>query len=151
MSNQKKAATAPAVAVSAGNGNLFITSRQNIVIVADDGKTKFEIPNGYIGSVPKWVQSHWYFKAHCTAGNITSIVSTKDDDLEAAELKAAAEKEAAEKVAELKRKVDEAVEAARIAAEQEAAEKGFDVAQTAELKAAAEKEAEQTVLAANAE
>ena len=81
---------------------MFINCKKSVEI--SDGKQKYVILKDYIGDVPKWVENHWYFKALCKDGTVTSIVSTNDKDIEAAEskAKAAADKAAAEAEAKAK-------------------------------------------------
>lgn len=56
---------------------MFINTKNAIKIVSDNG-TVFSAKAGWIGEVPDWVQEHWFFKALCKDGTVTSIVSTKD-------------------------------------------------------------------------
>lgn len=109
----------------------FISCKKSVEI-RGDGDT-LPIPAGYIGSVPDWVEKHWYFNALCKDGTITAIVSTKDADLEAADAAAKAKAEAAEKSAEKKRSIDEAKATAKAAAEAKATEEGLDVTATKKL------------------
>jgi hypothetical protein len=54
---------------------MFINTKRCIKIVADNG-TKFEAKAGWIGEIPQWVESHWYFKALCKDGSVTAIVKS---------------------------------------------------------------------------
>jgi len=62
---------------------MFINTKKTIKIVSDNG-TEFSAKAGWIGEIPQWVEKHWYFKALCKDGTITSIVSAKDKDIQAA-------------------------------------------------------------------
>lgn len=50
----------------------------------DNPKSKWEMPPGFIGEVPSWVEKHWYFDALCKDGTITAIKSKSDRDIQAA-------------------------------------------------------------------
>lgn len=95
---------------------MFINCKKNVEI--SDGKQKYAIPRAYIGEIPKWVESDWYFKALCKDGTITAIVSSKDKAVEDAEAKAKAAAERAAAEAAKKAAADEAK--AKKAAEEEA-------------------------------
>jgi hypothetical protein len=60
---------------------MFINTKKTFKITSDNGIV-FEARTGWIGEVPKWVEEHWYFKALCDDGSVTSIVSSKDKDIE---------------------------------------------------------------------
>jgi hypothetical protein len=62
---------------------MFINTKKTIKIVSDNG-TVFSAKAGWIGEVPEWVQEHWYFKALCKDGAVTSIVSSKDKGVQPA-------------------------------------------------------------------
>lgn len=110
----------------ANDGSLFITCNKNVMVTSTDGKETHPIPAGYIGPVPSWVESHWYFKALTRDGTITAVVRTSDEALEAAK-KEAAEKEAkARAEAEMKAAIDKAVADAEVLAKAEAEELGYD-------------------------
>ena len=44
--------------------------------------SKWEMPPGFIGEVPSWVEKHWYFDALCKDGTITTIKSKRDRDIQ---------------------------------------------------------------------
>ena len=85
---------------------MYIHCKKHTGII--EGENKYIIPRDYIGKVPEWVENHWYFKALCKDGTITSVVDSTD--------KEAADAEAKTKAAEKKA----AAEAAKKAAEEEA-------------------------------
>ncbi len=62
---------------------MFINTKKSFKVKSDNG-TVFEKKAGWIGEVPKWVEEHWFFKALCSDGSITAIVSKKDKDIAAA-------------------------------------------------------------------
>lgn len=109
----------------------FISCNKSVEVRGDGGV--FPIPAGYIGSVPDWVEKHWFFGALCKDGTITAIVSTKDADLESADAAAKAKEEAAAKTAEKKRLIDQAKADAETSAKAQAEQEGLDVAATKKL------------------
>ena len=50
----------------------------------DNPKSKWEMPPGFIGEVPGWVEKHWYFDALCKDGTITVIKGKSDRDIQSA-------------------------------------------------------------------
>lgn len=50
----------------------------------DNPKSKWEMPPGFIGEVPSWVEKHWYFGVLCKDGTITAIKSKSDRDIQLA-------------------------------------------------------------------
>jgi hypothetical protein len=62
---------------------MFINTKKTISIKSDNG-TVFAARAGWIGEIPKWVEEHWYFKALCKDGSITSIVSSRDKEIQKA-------------------------------------------------------------------
>jgi hypothetical protein len=61
---------------------MFINTKKTIKIVSDNGIV-FSAKAGWIGEVPEWAQKHWYFKALCKDGTVTSIVSAKNKAVQA--------------------------------------------------------------------
>jgi hypothetical protein len=55
---------------------MFINTKVCFEVISDNG-TKFNARAGWIGEVPEWVQSHWYFKSLCKDGSVTAIVKNK--------------------------------------------------------------------------
>lgn len=92
-----------------------VISHRNIIIPAPDGSAAFNLPKGYIGSVPKWVEETRYFRGLVKDGKVSVSESTKDNDLEKADeaAKAAEEKAraAAKATAEKSKAEQEAKEA----------------------------------------
>lgn len=81
----------------------------------DNPKSKWEMPPGFIGEVPGWVEKHWYFDALCKDGTITAIKSKSDRDIQAA---------VDEKSAEEQRRLAEEQKSAEPAGEQDDADSG---------------------------
>jgi len=123
----------------------FINCKKAVEI--DDGDNKVMFPAGYIGEVPAWAEKHWYYKALCKDGTITSVVKTKDKTPEELEAEEAAKKANAEKAAEKKRMIDEAKAEAKANAEKQAADQGLDEAAAKKLIAEAQTYAEEAALA----
>lgn len=48
----------------------------------DNAKATWEMPAGFIGDIPSWVEKHWYFEACCKDGIITVIKSKSDRDIQ---------------------------------------------------------------------
>ena len=48
----------------------------------DNAKVTWEMPAGFIGDIPSWVEKHWYFDACCKDGIITAIKSKSDRDIQ---------------------------------------------------------------------
>ncbi|MCM1059461.1 MAG: hypothetical protein NC452_04130 [Eubacterium sp.] len=48
----------------------------------ENPKVIWEMPAGFIGDVPNWVENHWYFAACCKDGIITAIKSKSDRDIQ---------------------------------------------------------------------
>lgn len=48
----------------------------------DNAKVSWEMPAGFIGDIPSWVEKHWYFEACCKDGIITAIKSKSDRDIQ---------------------------------------------------------------------
>lgn len=48
----------------------------------ENNKVTWEMPAGYIGDVPSWVEKEWYFTACCKDGIITAIKSKSDRDIQ---------------------------------------------------------------------
>lgn len=71
----------------------------------DNPKSKWEMPPGFIGEVPSWVEKHWYFDALCKDGTITAIESKRDRDIQSALDEKTAEEQ--QRLAEEQRKAAE--------------------------------------------
>lgn len=69
---------------------MFVVSRKNIIIPSPDGKTKYALAKGYMGTVPDWVAKTGYFKALVADGKIVVPKSKADAAVDKAD-KAAAE------------------------------------------------------------
>lgn len=98
----------------------FIHCKKNVIISGKDWK--HSIPADYMGAVPEYVTNHWFYKALCKDGVITSIVTVGKSDVIAdnsAELKAAAQKKKAEEIRAAKKR-------AKAEAEAEAEKRGLD-------------------------
>lgn len=107
------------------NTGTFVTCRKTVKITDDLTGEVFRMPSGFIGSVPKWVENHWYYKAMCNSGTITAIVSTHDNDLEKTEAEAKS-KETAKRIEQEKAaKINTAKANAKKEAAEEATEKGL--------------------------
>ena len=59
---------------------MFITCKKAVLIREKDDR-KFNIPVGYLGKVPDWVQKNWYFRKLCDDGTVTAILSEKTVNL----------------------------------------------------------------------
>lgn len=89
----------------------------------DNPKSKWEMPPGFIGEVPGWVEKHWYFDALCKDGTITAIKSKSDRDIQAAVDEKAAEEQ--RRLAEEQRRLaEEQQKSAEPAGEQDDADSG---------------------------
>ena len=121
---------------------MFVTARKAVRIRGDED-TVFDMPAGYIGDVPAWVENHWYYKALCKDGVIVPLVKPTDTELEAADKAAKAKEAEAIKAAEKKAKLDKAKADAKKQAEKLADEQGLDVAASKKLIAKMQKEAEE--------
>lgn len=74
---------------------MFVISHRNIIVPSVDGRMAFNLPKGYIGSVPQWVESTAYFKALLADGKVSVSMTAKDKELETAtETAKASEKKA---------------------------------------------------------
>ncbi len=69
----------------------------------ENNKVVWEMPAGFIGDIPSWVEKDWYFDACCKDGTITAIKSKSDRDIQAA---------LDDKEAEERRKLEEVQKAA---------------------------------------
>ena len=106
---------------------MFIQCRNRVRIKDFAEGRVCDIPVGYIGDIPEWVEHNPYFKKLCEDGTITTNVSSiKDSALESSDDEAAVKKKVQEDAAAKQRKIDEAAEAARKEAEKEAADSGLD-------------------------
>lgn len=117
------------------DGATFITCRKNIKIRDDKSGAVWEVLPGYVGPVPAWVEKHWYFKKLCEDKTIMAIVSTKDNDVEGARLKAEEAARQKQLADEKKVKIAAAKSEAKAAAAKEAADKGLDKTAAKELEA----------------
>jgi len=102
---------------------MFITCKKAVKIPSGTGFVS--LPAGFLGNIDEGLKTHWYFKALCKDGTISFCENTSAAEIEA--VKAEAVKKEAEEAAkaEMKRKIDDTKEAARISAEKEAEEKGL--------------------------
>lgn len=48
----------------------------------ENPKVIWEMPAGFIGDVPTWVEKEWYFDACCNDGTITVVKSKSDRDIQ---------------------------------------------------------------------
>ena len=127
----------------------FINCRKAVEFTgteSDGTVIKHRIPAGFIGTVPPWVERHWYYKLLCGDGTIATVARGREDDPGERAAADAARAEA-EARAERKRKVDGAKEAARVEAEKLAEERGLDSASAKKLVAETVRAAEEKALA----
>ena len=68
---------------------MFIISKRNFLIQIP-GRAPYRIPKDYIGEIPDDIAAHWMVQAAICSGMISTPVGKKDNQLEAAEEKAAA-------------------------------------------------------------
>ena len=87
---------------------MVVVSHRNIIIPAPDGSTAFNLPKGYIGKIPTWVERTEYFNLLVKDGKISVTESTKDKALEDADEKA--KKAEAKARAEAKKTAEKAKE-----------------------------------------
>lgn len=61
---------------------MFIKCSKNVRFThPENPQITWDIPPGFIGDVPNWVEKHWYFDALCNDGSITTIKSHNDRDI----------------------------------------------------------------------
>lgn len=106
------------------------TCSTNIKIRSTDGTSEFDIPKNYIGTVPKWVEDHWYFQAHARAKNVLMVASQRDSAIEEAQSVQSASAKATQLDAQVKEKVKQAKVEAKEKATKEAADLGYDAVTT---------------------
>ena len=104
---------------------MIISSKETAKFINQkDNNEEFQITNGYIGEIPKWVEDDWYFKALAADGSVTEIIAEPPKKVTATDPdKAAVEA----KAKELKDAITKAKAEAKKEAEKEAEEKGLDV------------------------
>ena len=102
---------------------MIISSKETAKFTNPEDNSEYQIDNGYIGEIPKWVENDWYFKSLAADGSITEIIAEKPKTTDVDAEKAA--KEAAAKA--LKEAITKAKAEAKVEAEKEAEEKGLDV------------------------
>lgn len=65
---------------------MFIMSKRNIIIPSPDGKMSKKLHKGYVGAVEDWVTKTDYFKALVADKKIIITETTKDNELEKADV-----------------------------------------------------------------
>lgn len=61
---------------------MFVKCSKNVRFIhPENPKITWDMPPGFIGDVPIWVENHWYFDALCKDGSITTIKSHNDRDI----------------------------------------------------------------------
>ena len=65
---------------------MFIMSKRNIIIPSPDGKMSKKLHKGYVGTVEDWVTKTDYFKDLVADKKIIITETTKDNELEKADV-----------------------------------------------------------------
>lgn len=61
---------------------MFVKCSKNVRFThPENPQITWDMPPGFIGDVPNWVEKHWYFDALCKDGSITTIKSHSDRDI----------------------------------------------------------------------
>lgn len=61
---------------------MFVKCSKNVRFThPENPQVTWDMPPGFIGEVPNWVEKHWYFDALCKDGSITTIKSHSDRDI----------------------------------------------------------------------
>lgn len=61
---------------------MFVKCSKNVRFThPENPQITWDMPPGFIGDVPNWVEKHWYFDALCKDGSITAIKSHNDRDI----------------------------------------------------------------------
>lgn len=61
---------------------MFVKCSKNVRFThPENPQITWDMPPGFIGEVPVWVEKHWYFDALCKDGSITAIKSHNDRDI----------------------------------------------------------------------
>lgn len=61
---------------------MFVKCSKNVRFThPENPHITWDMPPGFIGDVPNWVEKHWYFDALCKDGSITAIKSHNDRDI----------------------------------------------------------------------
>lgn len=61
---------------------MFVKCSKNVRFThPENPQITWDMPPGFIGDVPSWVEKDWYFDALCKDGSITAIKSHSDRDI----------------------------------------------------------------------
>ena len=61
---------------------MFVKCSKNVRFThPENPQITWDMPPGFIGDVPTWVEKDWYFDALCKDGTITAIKSHSDRDI----------------------------------------------------------------------
>ena len=61
---------------------MFVKCSKNVRFThPENPHITWDMPLGFIGDVPEWVEKDWYFDALCKDGSITTIRSHSDRDI----------------------------------------------------------------------